>query len=333
MINHGKYTVLYGLFILIILLIVRIDFVLWNIAPLALLACLLIFGYYGNRIEGVRRISVYVVFVFGYMVIYTIFTRLVVLRLKRNVFGIVYPFYLTILETAAFWFICVYDIPKCCLCKKVELNNENKESESGSGAIYYWPDRDLYVLVSAINVFTESYRIASVIFLRDDISALILTCISSVLTEIMTRNNLYYEIIYRIIWRQSAPPLTRVYSIYLGCKLHTEYIPIFVVILYNLLHFGYTADCYYERIMDNMDITSKWWLIAVFFGLELSCDIVGHWSNKCFVKVLKVFEKADEARRVKYVKLELKKILLASLYLTWTAQQAFIFDASTRQLE
>ena len=63
---------------------------------------------------------------------------------------------------------------------------------------------------------------------------------------------------------QSAPPLTRVYSIYLGVNC-TAYLPIFVVILYNLLHFGYTADCWLKRIMENMDITGCYWMIGVFF--------------------------------------------------------------------
>ena len=301
------------------------------IEPLGIVVWI-VFAYYGNGIEGVRRLSAYIIVASLFVIINWIFAGVVVVRLRYNVFGMIYPLYLTILETAAFWFICIYDIPECCLCKKIKLNNENKESESGLGAIYFWSDRDLYVYISAINVFVESNRIASMIYLKEDSLALGIQLIFSILGEVMTRNNLYYEIIYRLLWRQSAPPLTRVYSIYLGVKLHTAYLPIFVVILYNLLHFGYTADCWLKRIMENMDITGCYWIIAVFFGLELMCRIVGHWSNKFFVKVLKIFEKTDEARRVKYVKLGFKEILIASLHLAWTAQKGFILDAESRQL-
>ena len=103
--------------------------------------------------------------------------------------------------------------------------------------------------------------------------------------------------------------------------------------MYNLLNYGYTADCYSERVMENMNIRNCWWIIFVLLGLELCSDIAGHWSNKVLVKILKIFEKADEARRVKYVKLKLRDIVFASIHLSFAAVQGFKLDANARRFK
>ena len=106
-----------------------------------------------------------------------------------------------------------------------------------------WSNDILFVAGGVIIVLMESIRVSGMVALHNDPVALMINVISSILLECASRNNLYWEIIFKCCLKRDNPPLTRFYSSMLGTRFQVEYIPYFVIVMMNVIVFGPTDSC------------------------------------------------------------------------------------------
>lgn len=189
-------------------------------------------------------------------------------------------------------------------------------------------------MCAMVVVMAESFRLASyVILAKESIQDLIVSLLISILTECLTRNLIFKLIYDKLIMRKTiSSPITHVKAIFLGCKYHTDYIPILLLIVSNLLSFGHTNDCYYSRIPLNMDITNGYqWLIAVFFIYEIATDSMTFLIYKCLKKFNIILQdSSNRPLKMAFIVLTRPQMFLMMISLGYWSFVAYIYDNDSR---
>ena len=186
-------------------------------------------GYYAAKFHGIRVILPFVFLIYGLVGAYYGMGNWVFSGFINNyprIFSFFYPWYLTIVQTLVLKIIELLDCCKCCNCQKNDENemkvikdltvnsnesdHDNSESKNKTcfekwkrkildaknhyektAAINLWPAQYVYYLTGIIIVFSEAFRAASMIIVRENTVALSINVLTSIVTEVLSRNSIY----------------------------------------------------------------------------------------------------------------------------------------------
>ena len=195
-----------------------------------------------------------------------------------------------------------------------------------------YSDQFLFFLISMLTVAVESYRICGVLRVSNSFMYVCTTIIVNIITETISRNNLYYEAFYRLILKKPNPPLSKCYSIYYGVKFKIEYLPLFLVILYNLLQFGPSYWCYQNVIPSNIDFMEGklgWWFVIIYLFGEIMTDL----SSEGLFQILvnrRIIHRNSNAHTVRFVKTYYLETGVMYAMFSIVIWNAFLYDCSVR---
>ena len=142
-----------------------------------------------------------------------------------------------------------------------------------------------------------------VLRLKNDLIHVITTVCLNIISETISRNNLYYEAFYRIILKKANPPLTKCYSIYYGVKFQMEYLPLFVVILFNIWGYGPSWYCYQNILPNNINFQNSnigWWIVVIYGLGEICTDILSELLLKLLIKI-QIIDKNSNSHTITFV--------------------------------
>lgn len=126
------------------------------------------------------------------------------------------------------------------------------------------------VIISVI----ESFRINGYVQLLDQPSGLgplIQYMAITMVTEVIARNSIIWELIYRCILKKENPARPRFNAIYYGARYQAEFIPIWCTLFINIFNEGPSKECDFVRdqtLADNINIGDNWWIIPVLIIME-----------------------------------------------------------------
>eukprot|EP01084_Bolivina_argentea_P079460 144135_1 len=197
-------------------------------------------------------------------------------------FGVTYTFMLTLLQSISLKYTAFqfpYKWGKCCTCpwnkNKKRLQNKYNNDENGAVTLEsVLSDLVIYYISMVFISCVEAMRVSAYVAVKgsDQRWEMVQLIISSIIFECIARNNLFWELIYKIILKKPLPGWGRVYSIYYGAKYQSEYIPIGCIFLMNVFNYGPFKECGRVRdgvLNDNVNIGSDlWWLTAVMIMTE-----------------------------------------------------------------
>ena len=102
--------------------------------------------------------------------------------------------------------------------------NNKQETTKKRLAENDWPDQFLFWYTGMVIVLAESMRLTIFIQVQHSVSLLIFACLSTILSELLTRNNIYSSIFYNYCLKKDEPNLSRIFLIYYGTKNEVEYL-------------------------------------------------------------------------------------------------------------
>ena len=238
-------------------------------------------------------------------------------------------------------------ICSCCNCKNrlklaiSKFRNQVQRSLLSNQVMdldVYNVTQDLYsnqfvfLLVAFVSVVVESYRLCGIIRLSHDLNKVLKQVSFNICSEVISRNNLYYEFIYRLILKKPNPPLTKCYSIYYGVKFKLQYLPGFLVALFNIWDYGPSYYCYQNVLPSNIDFKNSklgWWLFCIYIIGEFLTDWL---SETCLKQLMKfgIIEQNSQAHKIIFVHsyyLETAVIYAALSIAIWNA---VLYDCEVR---
>eukprot|EP01084_Bolivina_argentea_P132406 233661_1 len=190
-------------------------------------------------------------------------------------------------------------------------NNNNNIIVDGRGVEYLWTDEWIFFISGLFITFVESMRISGILILRYNIGQLIVSVIFSIIMEILQRNNLIWEILYKCFLKKQNPDRCKFDAIYYGGRMQWEYVPIGVLLLMNLLNYGPTnptEDCYRSKLENIYNILwEHWWVFVVIYIMEILSDILSELINWILRKLewIPIDKKKDGARKIILVRMGL----------------------------
>ena len=191
----------------------------------------------------------------------------------------------------------------------------------------------LFFWNSLLVVIVESYRLTGILRVATKIEYVFVSLVINILSEVFSRNNLYYETFYRLILKKANPKLSKCYSIYYGVKFQIEYLPLIIVIILNLFSCGPSNYCYQSNIASNIDfklIPIGWWIVLIYFFGEVIIDILSPLILKLLVDKLQWIDKNSDAHSITFVKLYYFETGVIFMCLGIFVWNAFLYDCATR---
>eukprot|EP01084_Bolivina_argentea_P160419 279353_1 len=338
------------------LFLVPIEFNFRSLFNAFSLLTFFIWAWLWTKSNGIRATYPLFVTIFMTVILYYIISTIIFSNMSTALYAITYPLYITLVQNIL---IKILEYLDCCkYCKnntnnndKINVNDTEKDAEidltitetsfldrmakwRDTAAVNDWPGYYIYFMCAMIVVMAESFRLCSyVIVAKESIPDLFLSLIISIVTETLTRNMIFNIIYDKYIMKQTVSrPISSVKSIFLGCKYHTDYIPILLIIVCNLCNFGHTTDCYYSRVQISMDISNGYeWLIAVFFVYEIVTDLTTWFTYKLLKKYdLLLHDESNKALKIAFIVLTKPQMFLMMISLGYWSFVAFIYDDSSR---
>ena len=209
----------------------------------------------------------------------------------------------------------------------------------GRGVEMLWADEWIYFICGLFIVFIESMRISGVLVLRDDVGQVALSVATNILIEVLSRNALIWEFIYKCICKKNkAPDRCKFDMIYYGAMWQWTYLPMFLLLLMNILSYGPTnpkTNCDRNELQFPYDILPNyWWMFIVIYLMEVISDFAGvviNWFLR-YLQWIPVDTENDGARKIYYVRMGV--FGLASLLITALAvsENGFEMDLSITNL-
>lgn len=188
-----------------------------------------------------------------------------------------------------------------------------------------WSEELLFFICGLIIIAIEAMRIATFLALRYDTAALIQFCVTTVIIDVLQRNNLFWEILYRVILRKPTPALSKMDSIMKGASFIWDIVPICFLALMNIINYGASSAsiCHKHKLADLYSLyddegTMKYWyMIPIMLGVELLSKSLSELVAFLFRR-WKIFPPADEdlARKsiiIRFGLIELTTILISSV--------------------
>ena len=203
-------------------------------------------------------------------------------------------------------------------------------------------------MTSILIVFAETLRLLSFLQIgftngKNKTRNLVITFLSNVISELLSRNNLYYKAMYwsfnkignlckiKTLQKMENPALSRVYSIYFGAKYEIQYAPLIVVSIFNIANYGPSRQCTRVNTPNNIDVTSSdigYWLLVIIFFMELTSDISSEIARYVMVRT-GFIEKDDPRHRIILVILTYTEIVLVGFCASVWVDIALLGDCAS----
>eukprot|EP01084_Bolivina_argentea_P177513 306951_1 len=257
---------------------IYVNFILIVGALFALIYVFVLSGFYVFWLVfpfGIAAIIAFIVIIIGSWIFEF------AIRPDGNFFSISYTIYLLVFQSVTMKFH-LYQIPykcgKCCTCccnkgksRKARNNNVTVQDELSDTVLFWYS----MIIISIV----ETFRMAGYTALQDErgnFSGLYSFIFFNIFTEMVARNAIVWEIIYKCM-KKEVPPRSRVDAIYYGATNQGEFIPIWTLLLINILNFGPQLECCQYRnakLSPIVNIFSNWWLIPVLLVVQFVQIIV-----------------------------------------------------------
>ena len=201
-----------------------------------------------------------------------------------------------------------------------------------------WSVQAIYMTTSTLIVVGETFRLIMYVQTKN-VTHLITFTVLNIIIDIIARNYIAWKI---FVWclRNTLgccikkfedfhmPPLARVYAVYHATKYQVEWIPFFVLILYNFFDFGPSIYCYQSQIPSNIDAGSHpfgYWILLYVACVEFLGDFCAYWTRPLLEK-LNIFEKDDITIKLIYVSLSYAEIAIVFTSLCVWAHNSMFYD-------
>ena len=201
----------------------------------------------------------------------------------------------------------------------------------------------IFVMNGILICFSESLRLLSILRIGNNPIDIIIAFISNIISEILSQNNLNYKFLYLILNKignilnnqtlsnMKNPDLTRVYSVYYGAKYNIEYVPLIIVLLYNLFDYGPSNSCtILSPIPENINLSNTqdsfgYWMILIVFLMEFVGDAASQMTRNFLIN-WNVVGRKDPKHRIIYVTLTFEEIVVVGLCVAQWCHWAMYFD-------
>ena len=218
--------------------------------------------------------------------------------------------------------------------KDCEINDESKQSICNQ----LWSNQAIYTTTSTLIVVGETFRVIMYVHTYD-ITNLIIFSVANVVIDIIARNYIAWKL---FVWglRHTLgccikklsnfymPPLPRVYAVYHASKYQVEWIPFFVLILYNLFDYGPSIYCFQNQIPSNIDVKLHpfgYWILVYVGCIEFLGDFCAYWA-RILLEKLNLFEKDDISIKLIYVTLTYTETAIVFTSLCVWAHNTMFYD-------
>ena len=196
-----------------------------------------------------------------------------------------------------------------------------------------------YYSMTVISII-ESFRIngyVELIHQRSGFGGLYQYIVIVMLTEIIQRNAIMWEVIYKCILKKENPARTRFNAIYYGARYQGEFIPIWCMALINLFNEGPYKECDFVRdqtLSDNINIGDSWWLVPVLLTKEAVVCLLA----ELLLRIARYFkwygikneEGEDPPRKTILVRVNLIPMIWILVECYILSYEAFVWDNDNR---
>eukprot|EP01083_Nonionella_stella_P119462 357102_1 len=220
---------------------------------------------------------------------------------------------------------------KCRTTGDAEHKQVTVESELSDMMLFWWSMLTIAVV--------ETFRIAEYVAYLDDPDGwhgLYQFFAYNIVLEIMSRNGMIWEIIYKIL-NKEVPARTRMMRIYYGAKLQAEWIPIWCAFLMNIFGYGPFEHCDYVQDIElsaKLNVNGKWWFFGAMFASEiaqaLGTELMIRLARSCKWYGMKNDKGEDPPRSITLVKVNLLPMIWILIQCYVFSYEVFILDKNNR---
>ena len=206
------------------------------------------------------------------------------------------------------------------------------------GVEYLWTDEWIYFFCGLFITFIESMRISGILVLKDDIGQVALSVSMNIIIEVLQRNNLIWEIVYRCCCKKKNPDRCKFDTIYYGAMWQWTYMPLQLLFLMNILEYGPSnpkEDCYKDELEDLYDLLPGYgWIMIVIFLQEVMSDIASliiQWALR-MLQWIPIDPKDDGARRIYIIRMGVFGIAVFWISAIAVSENGYEMDLSITKL-